>query len=204
MRLESEFAVDAPLMAVYGLVADLGRAALCAPGTELVSASGDAADLGLRVRIGPVTKQYRARVEVVERDPASHRVVMRVSARPTIGFGLTEGTVELRLRDVGGVTTALFTAELTVSPDNGAPVASDVIDDEVTKLAGRFARNLARALYRADPAAATDRQADPAAPRCAAPDRAAVARTRTARAVGFGLAVAGAAGVVAARRAARS
>lgn len=179
MRLETEFAVAAPVQAVYGLVAEVGHAVSCVSGAELIAGSADAAELRLRVRLGPVTREYRASVEIVERDPVSHRVVLRVHAEGT------DATVELRLRGIGDATMAAFTAK-------PAPTSAATAPEVVDKLAGRFARNLVRALPDTATAPVPVQHSEP--PVGARPSRTGVAA----------IVVAGLVAVAAARRAKRA
>lgn len=150
MRLEDTFEVQAPIDTVYNTILDVSKVTGCVPGAELVSTNGDVSEVGIRVKVGPISMQYRGEVEIVERDAANHRAVMKVRAREVRGQGTAEATATLSLSQNGGSTT---TGEVEVEVDltgRAASMGQGAIQDVSSKLVGRFARNLTRMLSASD------------------------------------------------------
>ncbi|MCW2951631.1 MAG: carbon monoxide dehydrogenase subunit [Conexibacter sp.] len=152
MRLEDEFAVAAPIQEVYATILDVERVTGCVPGAELLGNDGDVHNVGIRVKVGPISMQYRGDVEIVERDEAAHTAKMRVKGREVRGQGTVEATAQLRLSEDGSTTRGAIEVEVALS-GRAASMGQGAIQDVSSKLVGRFARNLARMLE-ADGAAA--------------------------------------------------
>ena len=61
MKFENDFEVDAPVDEVWKTVLDIERVAPNVPGAEVLEQTGeDAYKVGIKVKIGPITMQYRA------------------------------------------------------------------------------------------------------------------------------------------------
>src|ERR671934_171956 len=76
MKFENTFAVDAPIDEVYAALLDVERVAPCVPGAEVLERTGeDAYKVAIKVRVGPISMQYRGDVEIVERDESAHQAV---------------------------------------------------------------------------------------------------------------------------------
>lgn len=145
MRLEDEFAVDAPIDEVYTTILDVERVSTCVPGAELLDREGDVYKLGIRVKVGPIAMQYRGDVEIVERDEAAHTATMRVKGREVRGQGTVEATAALRLTQDGATTRGAIDVDVAIS-GRAASMGQGAIQDVSSKLVGRFARNLTRML----------------------------------------------------------
>jgi uncharacterized protein len=144
MRLDDTFEVDAPVDDVYKTILDVERVTGCVPGAELLEKkSDDAYAVGIRVKVGPITMQYRGDVEIVERDEANHRAVMKVKAREVRGQGTANATAELKLNGDGSATHGEVGVDVALS-GRAASMGQGAIQDVTSKLVGRFARNLAR------------------------------------------------------------
>ena len=69
MQLESTFSVVAPIDEVWETLMDFERVAGCVPGAQVLNKlSEDAYQVGLKVKLGPVSMQYRGQMTVLERD----------------------------------------------------------------------------------------------------------------------------------------
>jgi carbon monoxide dehydrogenase subunit G len=153
MRLEDEFAVAAPIQEVYATILDVERVTGCVPGAELLGNDGDVHNVGIRVKVGPISMQYRGDVEIVERDEAAHTAKMRVKGREVRGQGTVEATAQLRLTEDGSTTRGAIEVDVALS-GRAASMGQGAIQDVSSKLVGRFARNLTRMLEAEGAAAA--------------------------------------------------
>src|SRR3954469_7807130 len=100
MQFENTFDVDAPLDQVWNTILDVEKVAPNVPGAEVLEKTGDNAyKVGIKVKLGPITMQYRGDMEIAERDDAQHRAVMRVKAKEARGQGTADATATIELSD---------------------------------------------------------------------------------------------------------
>src|SRR5512144_2919779 len=98
MEFENTFAVTAPIDEVWDTLLDVQRVAPCVPGAQVLEQSGeDAYKVGIKVKVGPVSMQYRGDIEIIERDAEAHRAVMSAKARETRGQGTANARVTMNL-----------------------------------------------------------------------------------------------------------
>jgi uncharacterized protein len=160
MKFENTFAVDAPIDEVYATLLDVERVAPCVPGAEVIEKSGDDAyTVAIKVRVGPISMTYRGNVEIVERDDANHRAVMRARARETRGQGTADARVDLSLAQDGPTTKGTMAADVQLA-GRAAAMGRGVIQDVSAKIVSTFAQNLETMLAGGAPA----EEAPPAAP----------------------------------------
>ena len=105
MKLENEFTVPASIDEAWALLLDVPRVATCLPGATVEEGGGeDGVYKGaMKIKIGPITAQYKGTVEIQEADEANHKVAMRAQAKDARGQGTRGGDDHL---DDGGGPTA--------------------------------------------------------------------------------------------------
>jgi carbon monoxide dehydrogenase subunit G len=169
MEFENKFSVDAPIEQVWETLLDVERVAPCMPGAEVLERTGeDRYKVAVRVRVGPVSMQYRGDVEIVDRDAQAHRAVMDARAKEARGQGTANASIEMRLSENGGGTDATLATDLKLS-GKAAAMGRGVIQDVSANLVETFADNLAKML--SEGAAATP-AAEAAAAQQETPERA--------------------------------
>lgn len=142
MQLESTFSVVAPIGKVWDTLMDVERVAGCLPGAEVLGKlSDDAYKVGMKVKLGPVTLQYRGQLNVIERDADQHRAVLQGQAQETRGQGTAQATVTLRLSETDGTTTGRVSADLTLS-GKAAAMGKSIIGSVTNQMMTLFAGNL--------------------------------------------------------------
>jgi carbon monoxide dehydrogenase subunit G len=202
MQLEEVFVVASPIEVVYETVLDVERVAGCVPGgTVLGRQSEDVYTAEIRLRIGPISLRYRGTVEVLERDPDTHRAVLRVSAREMHGQGTAEASAELLLTPDGDATRGRVAVDVTLS-GRAASLGQGAIHDVSSRIVASFAENLEAMLNTSRPSqpGPADHEAQPEPPR---PDTGGVwtrSSTRPGESADGALDVAGLAGSVIAER----
>ena len=143
MKFENTFAVDAPIDEVYATLLDVERVAPCVPGAEVIEKSGDDAyTVAIKVRVGPISMTYRGNVEIVERDDAAHRAVMRARAKESRGQGTADADVTMVLDGENGHTHAEIKTDVDLS-GKVATMGQGVLQDVSGRLVETFAKNLA-------------------------------------------------------------
>src|SRR3984893_14033 len=142
MQFENQFSVTAPIGDVWAILLDVERVAPCLPGASVIERTGDDAYVvGMRVKVGPMTMEYKGNVEIVERDNAAHRAVLSGSGKEIRGQGAAEATAEMTLGEEGGATVATIKTDVKLS-GRMASMGQGVIADVSKKLVNTFSDNL--------------------------------------------------------------
>ncbi|MYJ80405.1 MAG: carbon monoxide dehydrogenase, partial [Acidimicrobiaceae bacterium] len=159
MELNDSFEVAHPIGAVWEVITDVERIAPCLPGAQLTGSDGDVHEGLVKVKVGPITSQYKGKASFTERDDAAHRLLMSASGRDTRGAGNASAEITVSLEAVTEASTRVSVhTDLTIT-GKVAQFGRGVLADVSRKLMGQFADNLAE-LVAADVAA----DASPAAP----------------------------------------
>lgn len=145
MQLEHEFKVDAPIDEVWQALQDPERIAPCLPGATLLDVDGDTLTAKVKVKLGPVTMQYKGTGEFLEKDEPAHKLVIRASGKDVRGAGTASVTSTLTLTGDGKHTTGSVTSEVDVT-GRPAQFGRGMISDVGGKLMSEFATNLAEEL----------------------------------------------------------
>lgn len=142
MKLDSAFDVTAPIDQVWATLMDFERVAGCLPGAQVLNTlSEDAYQVGMKVKLGPVTMNYKGQLEVVERKPESHQATLRGKAKEARGQGTAEATAQLALVSDGPVTHGTVSAEVSLS-GRAAAMGQSVINSVTEQMMAQFATNL--------------------------------------------------------------
>lgn len=156
MDLERTFTVNAPIGTVWDALMDIERVAGCVPGAQVLQKlSEDTYQVGMKVKLGPVSMQYKGTLNVVERDEAARRAVMEGQAQETHGQGTAKARVDLQLAEEGSTTTGTAAAAITLS-GKAAVMGRSVIGSVADQLLGVFTGNLQSMLNSSSAPAAAD------------------------------------------------
>ena len=162
MELNNDFEVAAPVDLVWAVLTDVERIAPCLPGAQLLEIEGDEFRGVVKIKVGPITAQYKGAASFSERDDVEHRAVLRAEGRDTRGAGnaAADITAELEATDVG--TKVTVTTDLTVT-GKVAQFGRGVMADVSKKLMGQFAENLSDLIAASGDETVVDAAADEAA-----------------------------------------
>jgi len=142
MQLDSSFSVVAPIDEVWQTIMDFERVAGCVPGAQILNKlSDDAYQIGLQVKMGPVTMKYRGQMTVLERDADAHRAVFEGKAQEIRGQGTAQGSATLTLVEVDGTTQGTVSADISLS-GKVAAMGKGVIGNVTDQMMTLFATNL--------------------------------------------------------------
>src|SRR5580704_17198355 len=115
MELKNEFRVSVPIDVAWAVLTDLERIAPCLPGAELQEVEGDEYRGIVKVKVGPISAQYKGSVRFIEKDDTQHQAVLLAEGRDTRGQGNASATVTARaIADNDGTTVSIVT-ELTIT-----------------------------------------------------------------------------------------
>jgi uncharacterized protein len=163
MKLEDQFRVDVPIEQAWGVLTDLERIAPCMPGAQLQEVEGDEYRGIVKVKVGPITAQYKGTASFVEVDEAAHKAVIKADGRDTRGQGNASATITAELTPDDGGTQVALTTDLTVT-GKVAQFGRGVMADVSTKLLGQFVDCLERDVLAGPAATAAATATEPAPP----------------------------------------
>lgn len=189
MKLENEFRVDVPVEQAWRVLLDVERIAPCMPGAQLQEVEGDEYRGIVKVKVGPITAQYKGAARITEADEANHRAVIRAEGRDTRGQGNASATVTATLQPEGAGTRVNIDSDVTIT-GKVSQFGRGVIADVSAKLLDQFVAALERDVLAgpgdtqtANPAPASSADAPSSGPRTIdAPEAAPVDLLRAARA----------------------
>ncbi len=162
MKLDSSFTVTAPIDRVWDTLMDFEQVAGCVPGAQVLSQlSEDAYQVAMKVKLGPVSMAYRGQMEVVERDAAAHRAVLKGQAKEARGQGTAQASAVLTLTADGGTTSGTVDADVQLS-GRAAAMGGSVIGSVTDQMMVQFAENLQVMLNEAQDGTAADAADDAA------------------------------------------
>ena len=68
MELTNDFTVNAPIDTAWDTLTDVERIAPCLPGAQLTEIEGDTYRGLVKVKVGPITAQFKGQASFVEKD----------------------------------------------------------------------------------------------------------------------------------------
>jgi carbon monoxide dehydrogenase subunit G len=146
MEFDNEFSVSSPIETVWDTLMDVEEVAPCMPGAEVLEQTGDNSyKVSVKVRLGPVSMQYRGDVEIVDTDPGSHKAKLVAKATEARGQGTANAEIGMQLAERNGSTHATLTTDLRLS-GRAAAMGQGIVKDVAAKLTETFAENLAAKL----------------------------------------------------------
>jgi carbon monoxide dehydrogenase subunit G len=137
MDLTNEFRVPLAVDEAWAVLTDIERIAPCMPGATLDGVEGEEYRGTVKVKVGPMTAQYRGAVRFLERDDAGHRAVLRAEGRETRGQGNAAATITAVITPEGDGASVSVVTDLTIS-GKVAQFGRGVLGDVSTRLMGQF------------------------------------------------------------------
>lgn len=137
MELANEFTVDVPLEEAWTVLTDVRRIAPCMPGAALEEVDGDDYHGVVKVKVGPITAEYRGKAHFIEQDGATHRAVLRAEGRETRGQGAASATITATLEPSGSGTRVSVATDLALT-GRVAQFGRGVLADVSNRLLGQF------------------------------------------------------------------
>jgi carbon monoxide dehydrogenase subunit G len=142
VELTNEFSVRVPVDEAWRVLTDLERIAPCMPGAQLEEVEGDEYRGVVKIKVGPITAQYKGVATFQERDEAAHRAVIKAEGRDTRGQGNASALVTATLEAEGDESTKVTVlTDLTVT-GKVAQFGRGVMADVSAKLMDQFVKQL--------------------------------------------------------------
>jgi uncharacterized protein len=162
IELDNSFTVPVPPEQAWDVLLDVERIAPCMPGASVLSVDGDSVEGQVKVKLGPLSLTYKGTAKFVEKDQASHTIVLDANGKETRGAGTASATVNATLKagEEPGTTTAAIHTSLNVT-GRPAQFGRSLLPEISGKLIAQFADNLAALISADQPASAGTATADP-------------------------------------------
>ena len=142
MKINNEFTVSAPVDQAWNALLDLERIAPCLPGAAIQEEKGDGEyDGTMKVKIGPITANYKGTVKYEETDEANHRAVLQATGRDARGQGTASATITSTLQPEGDQTRVSVETDMKLT-GRAAQFGRGIAQDVATKMLNRFAECL--------------------------------------------------------------
>jgi uncharacterized protein len=154
VKIEDSFRVEVPVEEAWKVLLDLERIAPCLPGAQLTEVEGDEYRGTVKIKVGPITAQYKGVAKIEEADEANRKVVLQAEGRDTRGQGNASATVTATLVPDGEGTTVNIDTDLNIT-GKVAQFGRGVMADVSSKLLGQFADNLKRDVLAGAPSEST-------------------------------------------------
>src|SRR3712207_2990438 len=143
MKINNEFAVSVPIQEAWEIMLDLERVAPCLPGAAIQGSEDDVYQGTMKVKIGPITANYKGTVKVEEADEENHRAVFEATGRDARGQGTASATIVSTLQEEGDQTKVRVETDMKLT-GRAAQFGRGIAQDVATKMLGQFADCLER------------------------------------------------------------
>jgi uncharacterized protein len=143
MEINDSFRVSTPIDATWKVMLDIEGIAPCLPGAQLQEIEGDEYRGIVKVKVGPITAQYKGTARLAEVDEANRRIVIDASGRDTRGQGNAKASIVVTMTSEGGGTKVDVSTDLSIT-GKVAQFGRGVLADVSSKLMGQFVENVER------------------------------------------------------------
>jgi carbon monoxide dehydrogenase subunit G len=142
MELTNDFTVNAKIDKAFATLTDIETIAPCMPGAQLTEIEGDTYRGLVKVKVGPITAQFKGQAHFVEKDSEAHRAVLKAEGRDTGGKGNASALITANLEALEpDVTKVTVSTDLTIT-GKVAQFGRGALADVSEKLLRQFVENL--------------------------------------------------------------
>jgi carbon monoxide dehydrogenase subunit G len=183
MEIADSFRVSTPIADTWKVLLDIEGIAPCLPGAQLQEIEGDEYRGIVKVKVGPITAQYKGTATLAEVDEPGRRLVIDASGRDTRGQGNAKASIVVTMLEEGDGTRVEVVTDLAIT-GKVAQFGRGVLVDVSSKLMGQFVENLERdvlATQESAPAAPAAAEAPTVPAAAAASDESVAAPTELRR-----------------------
>ncbi len=141
MELTNDFVIDRSIDETWRILNDLEFIAPCMPGAQLTEIEGEEYRGLVKIKVGPITANYKGKASFVEQDEANHVAKLKAEGRDP-RQGNANAMVTATMEEVDAEQT-----KVTIHTDLGlsgkiASFGRGAIEDVSKKLLGQFSDNL--------------------------------------------------------------
>jgi carbon monoxide dehydrogenase subunit G len=164
MELNNDFRVSVGPPEAWKVLSDVERIAPLLPGAQLQEVEGDDYRGIVKVKVGPITAQYKGTATFVEQDETAGKMVLKATGRDTKGQGNANAMITVTMSPDGDGTKVNVATDLTITgkvAQFGRGVLADVSGKLVTQFVDALEKDLESG--EAAPAAGAEEAAEEAA-----------------------------------------
>ena len=143
MEIADSFRVSTPLSQTWKTLLDIERIAPCLPGAQLQEVDGNEYRGIVKVKVGPITAQYKGTATIANVDESGRRIVLDASGRDTRGQGNANASIVVTMDGDGDGTRVEVVTDLSIT-GKVAQFGRGVLADVSAKLLKQFVENLER------------------------------------------------------------
>lgn len=143
MEIKDSFRVSTPIAETWKVLLDIERIAPSLPGAELHEVEGDEYRGVVKVKVGPITAQYKGVAKLAEVDETARRIVIDAAGRDTRGQGNAKAAIVVTMTEGPDGTEVEVVTDLSIT-GKVAQFGRGVLADVSSKLMGQFVENLER------------------------------------------------------------
>ncbi|MBK8629666.1 MAG: SRPBCC family protein [Sphingomonadales bacterium] len=141
MRLDNSFFLDMTPDEAWVLLNDVERIAPCVPGAQLTDVAGDTYGGKVKVKIGPITAEYKGKATITARDAAARRLTLTGKGQDVRGQGTAGADLEMLVTPEGAGSRVTLGTELQIT-GKVAQLGKGVMQDVSARLVDQFVANL--------------------------------------------------------------
>jgi carbon monoxide dehydrogenase subunit G len=139
MKINNEFTVSAPIQQAWDTMLNLERIAPCLPGAAIQDEKDEGEyDGTMKVKIGPITANYKGTVKFEEVDEENHRAVLQATGRDARGQGTASATIVSTLQEESDGTKVSVETDMKLT-GRAAQFGRGIAQDVATKMLDQFA-----------------------------------------------------------------
>jgi carbon monoxide dehydrogenase subunit G len=139
MKINNEFTVGAPIQQAWDTMLNLERIAPCLPGAAIQEEKDEGEyDGTMKVKIGPITANYKGTVKFEEVDEDNHRAVLQATGRDARGQGTASATIVSSLQEERDGTKVSVETDMKLT-GRAAQFGRGIAQDVATKMLDQFA-----------------------------------------------------------------
>ena len=138
MKINNEFTVGVPIQQAWDVMLDLERIAPCLPGAAIQGSEGDEYQGTMKVKIGPITANYKGTARFEETDEENRRAVLNATGRDARGQGTASATIVSTLQEEGDNTRVKVETDMKLT-GRAAQFGRGIAQDVATKMLDQFA-----------------------------------------------------------------
>ena len=142
MELNHSFTVNVPVDEAWNVLTNVERIAPCLPGAQLQEVEGDTYRGVVKVKVGPITAQFKGQASFVERDDTNHKAVLKGEGRDTGGKGNASALITAQLTSVDASSTKVDVNTDLAITGKVAQFGRGALADVSDKLLAQFTENL--------------------------------------------------------------
>ena len=142
-HITDTFRVATSIDNTWNTLLDIERIAPCLPGAQLQEIEGDEFRGIVKVKVGPITAQYKGAAKLALVDPQTRTIKIDASGRDTRGQGNASALITVTMVDDNGGTKVAIDTELNVT-GKVAQFGRGVMSEVSGKILKQFVENLER------------------------------------------------------------